>query len=130
MSNNIEKPTNHVEFTGPNCLFVLLPLVLLLNIGVVQSQQMPNIVIIFADDLGYGDIEGFGAAYPTPNLVKLQSEGMKFTNFYSQPQCSPSRAALMTGCYPQRVGFPWVVGPEGPEWTRDKFNVGLNPNEK
>ena len=147
MLNKIEKPalisfenyffrtrlrnvTKHGEFKALHCMFLLLPFVLLLNIGVVQSQQLPNFVVIFADDLGYGDIEGFGAAYPTPNLVKLQAEGMKFTNFYSQPQCSPSRAALMTGCYPQRVGFPWVVGPEGPEWTRDKSTVGLNPNEK
>jgi arylsulfatase A len=145
MSNKIEKPaldafensvflmklptiTSRRRF---NFLMIFLcSVMLLLSCNVAQSQQLPNIVVIFADDLGYGDIEGFGAAYPTPNLVKLQAEGMRFTNFYSQPQCSPSRAALMTGCYPQRVGFPWVVGPEGPEWTRDKSFVGLNPNEK
>ncbi len=95
-----------------------------------QVTDRPNIIIIFADDLGYGDIQGYGAPYPTPNLVALQNEGMRFTNFYAQPQCSPSRAALLTGCYPQRVGIPWVVGPEGPAWTADKFMVGLNPDEK
>jgi len=97
---------------------------------VAAQTKLPNVIIIFADDLGYGDIEGFGAKYSTPNLKALQLEGMKFTSFYSQPQCSPSRAALMTGCYPQRVGIPWVVGPEGPQWTRDKYFIGLNPNEK
>lgn len=95
-----------------------------------QETNQPNIIIIFADDLGYGDIQGYGAAYPTPNFVALQTQGMKFTNFYAQPQCSPSRAALMTGCYPQRVGIPWVVGPEGPAWTKDKYFIGLNPDEK
>jgi len=115
---------------GPKILGLLFAFTLLINAWTVQSQQMPNIIIIFADDLGYGDIGGFGNSYETPNLLALQHEGIKFTSFYSQPQCSPSRAALMTGCYPQRVGFPWVVGPEGPEWTRDKSLVGLNPAEK
>ena len=114
----------------PEVLGLLFAFTLLINASTVQSQQMPNIIIIFADDLGYGDVEGFGASNKTPNLLALQSQGMKFTSFYSQPQCSPSRAALMTGCYPQRVGFPWVVGPEGPDWTRDKSFVGLNPGEK
>ncbi|HEX6891327.1 MAG TPA: sulfatase [Chryseolinea sp.] len=145
MSNKIEKPalnafensvfqmwrpTHPLRQPFKFTMVLLCSVTLLLTCSVAQSQQLPNIVIIFADDLGYGDIEGFGADYPTPNLVKLQAEGMRFTNFYSQPQCSPSRAALMTGCYPQRVGVPWVVGPEGPEWTRDKSFVGLNPNEK
>lgn len=145
MLNKIEKPVHtsfEISFSlrvrhlfkrpsfGSKILVALFAFTLLINASTVQSQQLPNIIIIFADDLGYGDIEGFGAAYKTPNLLKLQNEGIKFTSFYSQPQCSPSRAALMTGCYPQRVGFPWVVGPEGPEWTRDKSFVGLNPNEK
>lgn len=91
--------------------------------------QLPNIVIIFADDLGYADIEGYGAAYSTPHLKQLQQQGMRFTSFYSQPSCSPSRASLMTGCYPQRVGFPYVVGPKGPAWTDGKYFIGLNPDE-
>jgi len=106
-------------------LFFLIPFLLH-----AQDGERPNIIIIFSDDLGYSDIQGYGAAYPTPNFVTLQNEGMKFTNFYAQPQCSPSRAALMTGCYPQRVGIPWVVGPEGPAWTSDKYFIGLNPDEK
>jgi arylsulfatase A len=106
-------------------LFLLMPVVVM-----AQEAKLPNIVIIFADDLGYGDIQGYGADYATPNLAELEKEGMKFTNFYSQPQCSPSRAALMTGCYPQRVGIPWVVGPEGPAWTKDKYFIGLNAGEE
>lgn len=107
----------------------LLLSALILSCSDARPQRLPNIVFILADDLGYTDIEGFGAAYSTPNLLQLQRQGMKFTQFYSQPQCSPSRAALMTGSYPQRVGIPWVVGPEGPAWTKDKAFIGLNPTE-
>ncbi|MBA4056652.1 MAG: N-acetylgalactosamine-6-sulfatase, partial [Marivirga sp.] len=113
-----------------NRIYILLILFLIGNSVFAQDTKKPNIIIIFADDLGYGDLEGYGAPYPTPNILALQREGMKFTSFYSQPQCSPSRAALMTGCYPQRVGIPWVVGPEGPAWTSDKSFIGLHPDEK
>lgn len=68
------------------------------------AQSKPNFVIIFADDLGYGDIGCFGAAkIRTPNIDRMAREGMQFTNFYAQTVCGPSRAALMTGCYPLRV---------------------------
>ncbi|HTF21405.1 MAG TPA: sulfatase [Chryseolinea sp.] len=93
------------------------------------QSSLPNIVVIFADDLGYADIEGYGAAYGTPRLKALQQQGMRFTAFYAQPSCSPSRASLMTGCYPQRVGFPFVIGPKGPAWTAGSYFTGLNPNE-
>ena len=69
----------------------------------------PNVVIIFCDDLGYSDIGCFGAeGFETPNLDRLAREGRRFTSFYSaQAICSSSRAALLTGCYPNRIG---VVG--------------------
>lgn len=95
-----------------------------------QPERPPNVVIVLADDLGYADLQGYGGKIPTPNLNRLQEEGMKFTSFYAQPQCSPSRAALLTGAYPQRVGIPWVVGPEGPSWTKERYFVGLNPDEE
>lgn len=64
----------------------------------------PNFVIIFADDLGYGDLGCYGAdTIRTPHLDRLAAEGARFTSFYAQPVCGPSRAALMTGCYPLRV---------------------------
>ena len=64
----------------------------------------PNFIIIFTDDQGYGDLGCFGSkTIRTPRLDKMASEGMKFTSFYAQTVCGPSRAALMTGCYPLRV---------------------------
>jgi arylsulfatase len=73
----------------------------------------PNIVILFADDMGYTDVGCFGArGWKTPNLDRLAQEGMRFTNFHvAQAVCSASRAALMTGCYPQRVGISGALNP-------------------
>lgn len=73
----------------------------------------PNIVLINMDDMGYGDVEAYGGiAYNTPHINKLAAEGMLFTNFYAaSPACTPSRAALMTGSYPNRVGLPKVLYP-------------------
>lgn len=68
------------------------------------SQEHPNFVILFADDLGYGDVGCFGATdIRTPCLDRMADQGMRLTGFYSQPVCGPARAALMTGCYPTRV---------------------------
>ncbi len=64
----------------------------------------PNVVIVLADDLGYGDLGSYGGTHiRTPNLDRLAAGGMRFTDFYAQPVCGPSRAALLTGCYPLRV---------------------------
>ncbi len=77
-----------------------------------QPGQSPNVVLIYADDLGYGDLGCYGSSIPTPNLDRMASEGMRFTQFYSaNPVCSPSRAALLTGRYPTRVGVPRVLFP-------------------
>lgn len=68
------------------------------------SISLPNFVIIFTDDQGYQDVGCFGSPdIRTPRLDAMAAEGMKFTSFYAQPVCGPSRAALMTGCYPMRV---------------------------
>jgi arylsulfatase len=73
----------------------------------------PNILFILCDDLGYGDLGCYGSKIRTPNLDRLASEGARFTNFCSaDPVCSPSRAALLTGRYPTRVGVPTVFFPQ------------------
>jgi arylsulfatase len=74
--------------------------------------KTPNVVFIYCDDLGYGDLGCYGSSIPTPNLDRMAAEGMRFTQFYSaNPVCSPSRAALLTGRYPTRVGVPRVLFP-------------------
>lgn len=82
------------------------------NAGATSST--PNVIVVFIDDEGYGDVGVYGATgFETPNLDQMAAEGMRFTNFYSaQPVCSASRAGLLTGCYPNRIGFfgalfPW-----------------------
>lgn len=75
--------------------------------SVLSAKRPPNFVIILADDLGYADIGSFGATgYATPNLDRMAREGLRLTNFYAaQAVCSASRAALLTGCYPNRIGI-------------------------
>lgn len=71
-----------------------------------------NVIMIYADDLGYGDLGCYGGKLKTPNLDRMASEGIRFTNFLSaNPVCSPSRAALLTGRYPTRVSMPRVLFP-------------------
>ncbi|NQY08791.1 MAG: sulfatase [Flavobacteriales bacterium] len=90
-----------------------------------QDTKQPNIVLIFIDDEGYGDVGCYGATgFQTPNIDKLASEGMRFTNYYAaQPVCSVSRAGLLTGCYPNRISitgafFPWdTTGLNQSEYT-------------
>ncbi|HYW42188.1 MAG TPA: sulfatase [Bryobacteraceae bacterium] len=77
------------------------------------ETRTPNIVMILCDDLGYGDLGCYGSRIETPNLDRLAGDGVRFTNFNSaDPVCSPSRAALMTGRYPTRVGVPRVLSPQ------------------
>lgn len=105
----------------------LLTIFCLLHSGIksqpVSNNNQPNFVLIFIDDMGYGDAGCYGATgYTTPNIDKLAASGMRFTNFYSaQPVCSASRAGLLTGCYPNRIGISGALFPTD--------SVGINPNE-
>ena len=86
------------------------------------AENPPNVVVIFIDDLGYGDIGPYGATkQKTPNLDRMAKEGMKLTSFYAAPVCSVSRAQILTGSYGTRVNVPGVFMPASPQ--------GLNPNE-
>lgn len=89
-----------------------------------KVSSPPNIIVIFCDDLGYGDLACYGASqYQTPHLDRMANQGMKFTNFYAaQAVCSASRAAILTGCYPNRVGISGALMP----WSE----IGLNPEEE
>jgi arylsulfatase A len=101
---------------------VIFSLLLLFGVSSFAVAASPNIVIIFIDDMGYGDIGPYGATkQKTPNLDRMADEGMKLTSFYAAPVCSVSRAQLLTGCYGPRIDVPAVYTPGGAQ--------GLNPGE-
>jgi len=105
--------------SGKSRFFALLAPVVVLAAGCIGSAHaakqgtLPNIVIVFADDQGYADVGVFGAkGFRTPNLDRLAAEGCVFRNFHvAQPVCSASRAGLLTGCYPNRIGIHGALGP-------------------
>ena len=91
--------------------------------GATPAAASPNLLIVLTDDQGYGDVGCYGADdLETPNLDRLAREGVRFTDFYvAQPVCSASRAALLTGCYPNRIGIRGALAPGS--------DVGLHPDE-
>lgn len=92
-----------MRFPGCGLLFISL----LATLPARAEERPPNVIIIFADDQGYADVGCFGAeGFQTPNLDRLAETGMRFTNFVvAQAVCGASRAALLTGCYPNRIGM-------------------------
>lgn len=102
--------------------------------GLNRNKKLPNIIIIMADDLGYGDLGCYGSTlHRTPNIDRMASEGIKFTDAYSTSgYCTPSRASLMTGCYPRRVDLHVNARPEGSAGRQVLFPIakkGLDPTE-
>ncbi|GAA5508994.1 sulfatase [Novipirellula caenicola] len=95
----------------------------------VRASEKPNFIVVFCDNLGYGDIEPFGSKlHRTPNLNRMAAEGRKFTHFsVTAGVCTPSRASLMTGCYAQRVGMH--TNPRDGLVLRPVSPYGLNPDE-
>jgi arylsulfatase A len=113
--------TQRLFFLKLNQLHLLFCFLCLFTI--CRAEQKPNVVLIFIDDMGYGDIGPFGWDHLTPHLDRMAKEGMKLTEFYvSSAACTPSRSALMTGCYADSIGMGQsVVFPADKE--------GLNPKE-
>ena len=96
----------------------------LLSIGCQSKTQRPNVILIVTDDQGWVDLGSYGSSdLSTPHLDSLAARGLRFTDFYTAAaSCSPSRAAFMTGMYPQRVGIPGVLMPQS--------RRGLHPSER
>jgi arylsulfatase len=92
----------------------LIVLALSIHAAFAAASGKPNVIVIFTDDQGYGDVGCFGAkGFETPNLDQLAREGTRFTHFHvAQPVCSASRAGLLTGCYPNRLGIHGALGPK------------------
>ena len=102
----------------------LLTLLLIFLFGCSRSiDKSPNIVFILTDDLAYADLSSYGSEFiETPNLDKMADDGVKMTSYYAaQAVCSASRAAILTGCYPNRLGISGAFGP--------KSKGGINPDE-
>jgi arylsulfatase len=113
-----------VDRIGYTVLFGLILINGLLQRAEAQTRTKPNVIIILMDDMGYGDPECYaGTRYHTPNINRLAAEGMRFTNFYAaQATCTASRAGLLTGCYPNRIGISGAFYPWSP--------IALNPAEE
>lgn len=122
-----EKVVNMVtrrEFLNGLCVGAAITTVPILSRTSCSVRKKPNFIIIFTDDQGYGDVGCYGAkGFKTPNLDRMAEQGVRFTNFYVPATvCTPSRAALLTGCYPKRVGLHEAV-------LYPYSKHGLNPNE-
>ena len=107
-----------------NLMLLRLSLLVLLGALSLRAATPPNLVLIFVDDLGYSDLQCFGATnIATPNIDRLAREGTRFTSFYvAQPVCTASRAALLTGCYANRVSMSGALN--------HLSTTGLHPREK
>ncbi len=84
--------------------------------------ERPNIVVLFADDMGYSDIGCYGSEISTPNLDRMAAEGLRFSQFYTTPRCCPSRASLLTGLYPHQAGIGHMMG----DWGKPGYRGFLN----
>src|SRR5215204_2946057 len=77
------------------------------------ATPRPNIIVILADDMGFSDLGCYGGEIHTPNLDRLASRGLRFTQFYNAARCCPTRAALLTGLYPHQAGVGHMTTDEG-----------------
>ena len=105
-------------------LYPLLFIMIIIFFGCNKSKDIPpNIVFILTDDLAYADLSSYGSDFiDTPNLDKMADDGVKMTSYYApQAVCSASRAAILSGCYPNRLGISGAFGP--------KSKRGINPDE-
>ncbi|WP_197443895.1 arylsulfatase [Maioricimonas rarisocia] len=100
------------------CLFAVWSL----SAVTAAPADRPNIVVLFADDMGYSDIGCFGSEIETPNLDRLAANGLRFTHFYNTGRCCPSRASLMTGLYPHQADIGHMAGDIGVRGYRDRLS--------
>ncbi len=115
---------------SPSALVVALTCIASITAQIPSAKTRPNIVLILVDDLGYGDLSSYGATdLQSPAIDRLAERGMRFTHFYANSNvCSPTRAALLSGRYPERVGVPGVIRThETNSWGDLADEAGLLP---
>src|SRR5215510_16505131 len=88
----------------------------------VAAQSRPNIIIIMSDDMGFSDIGCYGGEINTPNLDQLAAGGLRFTQFYNNARCCPTRASLLTGLYPHQAGVGHMMEDRGHDGYRGDLN--------
>ncbi len=133
-TENVEEPkmskSGFLEFRphrlGQN-LFPRLVAILCLALCAVplaqpKAAERPNIVLLFADDMGYSDIGCFGSEIETPNLDRLATNGVRFSHFYNTGRCCPSRASILTGLYPHQADIGHMAGDLGVRGYRDRLS--------
>src|SRR3954467_12627924 len=86
------------------------------------SARRPNIIIILSDDMGFSDLGCYGSEIQTPNLDRLAANGVRFTQFYNNARCCPTRASLLTGLYPHQAGVGHMTSNQGYEGYRGQIN--------
>jgi len=96
-------------------LFVALSIIASSASAAAPTPERPNIIVVLADDMGFSDLSCFGGEVPTPNIDRLATNGVRFTQFYNMARCCPSRAALLTGLYSHQAGVGNMLQDRGPE---------------
>lgn len=114
--------TNLMKLLNGRWMAGVAGLLLLFNRSAMAAPR-PNIVLILADDMGFSDLGCYGSEIPTPNLDHLAAGGVRFTQFYNTPRCCPSRAALLTGLYPQEAGVGGMMEDRGIPGYRGDLNT-------
>lgn len=109
-------------------IFVLISLFPFLLFGQERKDERPNIIIIMTDDMGYSDLGAYGGEIQTPNLDALAKGGIKMRNFYNNARCCPTRASLLTGQYPHRVGMGLMVTLANSDYETGAYQGFLDPN--
>ncbi|MBK8209910.1 MAG: sulfatase-like hydrolase/transferase [Rhodospirillales bacterium] len=109
-------------FQRPSIGVFVASLLAIIPTGPVTADTRPNFILIVADDLGYGDLTSYGGNIATPNIDALAEQGVRFTDFHSNaPVCTPTRAAMLTGRYPERAQLTNALGVSS--------TIGLHPDQ-
>lgn len=106
----------------PQRLVPLFALVSLFGTPEIRSEDRPNIVVLFADDMGFSDIGSFGSEIETPNLDRMAANGLRYTHFYNTGRCCPSRASILTGLYSHQADIGHMAGDLGVKGYRDRLS--------